>query len=294
MKKRTKQLGTPIYGVSYTDSHGITLHWSETLKRYVTIPENERTGSPPPETMKIIGAETRYVGSERRHGGFGARIRITSAFLCKTRLDHDKITDADPESDRYFVNDNDRLVELGGLRVGDTVGVHHFDARTGGWGFVEDEIAVENVELFSFLGSKKALSPSETAPSRPEPPSLDAPQSLPVAPERDPADRLRGDLCLALDSLLAALEATGGVPADLPLPDKAFDKALKADPDHEAAKAAFVTAYKAVFVVLPDDAARRRLLRLEEAATNLAVQAAAVGWRLGLMAGGAEKKGLKR
>jgi len=86
-----------------------------------------------------------------------------------------------------------------------------------------------------------------------------------------------------LDGALTAYVAQFGLP-DLPGP--AFDSALKADADHRAARREFNRAWKRIFALMPDAAARERLLHLEEAVTALSVSSATTGWRLGLAARG--------
>jgi hypothetical protein len=96
-------------------------------------------------------------------------------------------------------------------------------------------------------------------------------------------DTLKESLGCALDGLLTALVAVGGLPDDPP--PESFDDALRADAAHEAAKQAFVKAWKRVSVLVPGDPAKREMLRLEEAASDLAIAASAVAWRLGVAAG---------
>jgi hypothetical protein len=94
-------------------------------------------------------------------------------------------------------------------------------------------------------------------------------------------------LAQAADAALNAYVALIGLPPDLPV--EGFDAALQANAAHQAARRAFSRAWKAVNVLLPDKAAQKQMLRLEEAANDLAVKAAEVGWQLGLVAKGAAR-----
>jgi len=124
--KKAKQPRTPTRGQSYVGKGGVVFHWSPTLRRYVTIPDD----APVPTVPQIIGSEAIYFGDEARLGGRGAHVKITGVFR------HDESADG---ADR-FVTDNMRLAELGGVRPGDGVEVHVWLPTENRWSFVGEEI----------------------------------------------------------------------------------------------------------------------------------------------------------
>jgi hypothetical protein len=135
------------------------------------------------------------------------------------------------------------------------------------------------VQTVSFPSENEPVSPSDTLT-----PSEDLPQTSPSSA------RGRGDdpqveaecLYVALDSLVRLLVVLGIDLPDVPLGVEAFDLALKADADHQAARARFRKCWEAIYLLLPDDKARIRLMALDSAVNGLSVTSATVAWRLGL------------
>jgi len=97
------------------------------------------------QAPKIIGMETTYIGHERRHGGHGAKVMITAIFRY----------DADEDSDERWINDNQQLADLGGVRAQDGAEIHTWLPKENRWCFVGDEL--ESVlDLAAFAHLKQA------------------------------------------------------------------------------------------------------------------------------------------
>lgn len=92
-------------------------------------------------------------------------------------------------------------------------------------------------------------------------------------------ERVREALGDALDGVLFALVATGGV-EDRDVPVVALDRALVSDKAHVEARKRFRAVMTELRRVLGDDH-RDLLLTVEEAATDVSVAATSVGFRLG-------------
>lgn len=97
------------------------------------------------QAPKIIGMETTYIGHERRHGVHGAKVIITAIFHY----------DEDEDSDNRWINDNQQLADLGGVRAQDGAEIHTWLPKENRWCSVGDEL--ESVlDLACFAGLKKA------------------------------------------------------------------------------------------------------------------------------------------
>ncbi|RJO66013.1 MAG: hypothetical protein C4523_14300 [Myxococcales bacterium] len=132
--KKAKQPRTPTRGQSYVGKGGVVFHWSPTLRRYVTIPDD----APAPTVPQIVGSEAVYLGDEVRLGGHGARVKITGVF--KRGVDPATVPDMDAEDGVVFITDNDMLAKLGGVRPGDGAEVHVWLPTLGRWSFVGEEV----------------------------------------------------------------------------------------------------------------------------------------------------------
>lgn len=92
-------------------------------------------------------------------------------------------------------------------------------------------------------------------------------------------EAVREGLSAALDGVLLALVVTGGVTDD-DVPVVALDRALVADGGHIEARKRFRAKMIALRAVLGEDRLEL-LMDVEEAATDVAVAATSVGFRLG-------------
>jgi hypothetical protein len=133
-------------------------------------------------------------------------------------------------------------------------------------------------ETVSFPSDDETISPPNAVE-----PSEDSSQMHPDARGRDVDPQVEAE-CLyqALDSLVRLLVVRGVDLSDVPLGVETFDAALKADPDHQAARARFRKVWESIFLLLPDDKARIRLMGLDSAVNALVVSAANIVWKLGL------------
>ena len=100
--------------------------------------------------------------------------------------------------------------------------------------------------------------------------------------------KLQESLHLALDALLSALVAVDAVPRKQP--PESTNAALLADPKCRASSRACIETWERLKAVLPDQDAVRRALAFEAAYGAKEVAATAVGWRLGVLAGGRVQK----
>jgi hypothetical protein len=94
-------------------------------------------------------------------------------------------------------------------------------------------------------------------------------------------DLVREGLADALDGVLLALAATGGV-GDTEVPLVALDRALVTDEHHVAARALFRSVMTDLRKVLGEDHLDL-LMSVEETANDVAVAATSVGFRLGVL-----------
>lgn len=91
---------------------------------------------------------------------------------------------------------------------------------------------------------------------------------------------LKNHIHNALDAILSALAGLGGIPCQAP--DEALDGALRADSNHQAARAEWRVALQALLDLADDPAMRVAVLTLEATGNHMITTSAEVGWRLGL------------
>ena len=134
-----KKSDKPIRGMSYVTKNGVRLYWSEQLGRYVSVPEKGNGEFP-----RVIGSVTTYVGSDKRFSGQQYRMMIIGIFR----------RDCSPDSDNYYIKENQRLAELDGVRPTDGAEVHVWNDADDRWGIVGEEIdTVTELECFAHLAS---------------------------------------------------------------------------------------------------------------------------------------------